>query len=162
MRDPDARARLAARTALAVALMILCPFASARAAVPGADSAGIARGTLVVAAAGLRDARGQVLARLFRPGDNVLAHESWRGATAVIRDGKATLAFPDLAFGSYALVVAHDRNGNGVIDHNALRLPAEPLAFSGNYHMSLFAGVPTFDKLRFAFTRDETLHVEVK
>ena len=64
------------------------------------------------------------------------------------------MVLTDLAYGPYAMVVFHDENDNGTLDHNVLRLPAEPLGFSKGFKLSLFSGMPNFEKLRFDFTVD--------
>jgi uncharacterized protein (DUF2141 family) len=50
--------------------------------------------------------------------------------------------------GSYAVVIHHDENGNGELDHNIVGLPAERLGFSGGFALSLTSGFPSFAKLR--------------
>ncbi len=104
--------------------------------------------TLEVRATGFRDSRGQALARLYRPGDDVLG-PPWRSAHGPISEGKAQLHFEGLPAGPYAVVVVHDVNANGEIDHTLLRLPAEPLGFSRGFRLGLLSGMPTFEKLSF-------------
>ena len=107
-----------------------------------------ASGDLVVSASGFGHSDGQAIAKLFAPGDNVLAKGRWE-VSAPIADGRAALVFSNVQPGSYSLVVFHDVNGNGVIDHNSLGFPAEPLGFSNNFSLGLTSGLPTFEKLRF-------------
>jgi uncharacterized protein (DUF2141 family) len=57
-----------------------------------------------------------------------------------------------LKYGKYAVSVFHDENGNGTVDHNFLHFPAEPLGFSNDFHLGIFAGLPSFEKLQFEFT----------
>ena len=57
----------------------------------------------------------------------------------------------DLPFGDYAAIFVHDRNGNDKIDHR-LGIPNEPLGYTNNWKLSLFSGMPTFEKLRFTFS----------
>jgi uncharacterized protein (DUF2141 family) len=86
---------------------------------------------------------------LFSPGDNVRK----RGRVEVvasIREGKAVLVFPALRAGDYAVVVFHDANDNGTIDHNAMGWPNEALGFANKFSLSITSGLPTFEKLRFA------------
>lgn len=75
----------------------------------------------------------------------------WRLVRADITGGKARFDFRDLPFGDYALVVHHDVNDNGVIDHDFAGLPKEPLGFSNGFKLGVFSGMPTLQKLRFAF-----------
>jgi uncharacterized protein (DUF2141 family) len=121
----------------------------------GAQTTSPPSGTLSVAADGFKSGAGHAFARLYRPGDSIVA-TPWRLVRADIHDGRAVFEFKDLAFGSYALVVHHDVNDNGTIDHNAVGLPAEPLGFSNGFKLGLFSDKPTFDKLRFSFAPAST------
>ena len=95
--------------------------------------------------------RGQVVANLFREGDDVLKiKKAYRRVQAKIVGGKATVVFKDLAYGKYAVSAFHDEDGDAELEHK-FGFPAEPLGFSNNFVMSLSAGLPTFDKLEFQF-----------
>ena len=49
------------------------------------------------------------------------------------------------------MIVFHDENGNGVLDHSKITsLPSEPMGFSQGFKFTLFSGMPNFRKLRFA------------
>jgi uncharacterized protein (DUF2141 family) len=117
---------------------------------PLAASAGpVGSGDLVVHAVGFKHPRGHAIAKLFLPGENVLRH-GHQQARADIQGGEATFTFPSLPYGNYAVVVFHDENDNGEIDHGALG-PKEPIGFSNGFRLSLVSGLPTFEKLKFAF-----------
>ena len=117
---------------------------------------------LIVHASGFIHERGQTIASLFRDGDNVFG-TPYALVTAPIYQGKAILVFPNVRPGNYALIAFHDENGNNDLDHNFLRLPAEPLGFSNGFKLSAFSGMPSFEKLRFAFTPDsKPLEISVK
>lgn len=109
-----------------------------------------AAGELVVLGEGFAHDRGQAVANLFRRGDDIFS-PPYRQSRAPIRDGRAALVFGDLPHGAYAVVLFHDVNGNGDLDHNFFRLPAEPLGFSGQYRFTLFSGRPSFEKLKADF-----------
>ena len=132
-----------ALSALAAALLVPARFVQAEPP----------RAQLAVIASGFRHSRGHAEAKLFRPGENVLG-VPFRRARVVPQVGQARFQFPDLPLGDYALVVFHDENDNGKIDHNFLGLPAEPLGFSNGFSPGLFAGMPSFEKLKFAFRAD--------
>lgn len=116
----------------------------------GAGAAGEEDNALAVHVVGFKHAGGHAVAKLFAPGDDVLGCGRWQLA-APIRQGQAELRFPDIAPGAYALVVFHDENDNGEIDHDFLRLPSEPLGFSNGFRPGPLSGLPSFDKLRFAY-----------
>ena len=117
---------------------------------------------LVVKASGFTHARGHAIAKLFQPGDIVTQQGRWQ-RVAPILDGRAQFEVPGLQAGSYAVVVFNDENDKGVIDHNALGLPREPLGFSNGFSLGLFSGKPTFEKLRFEHNESpQDLEVRVK
>ena len=107
--------------------------------------------TLTVEVTGFRSSAGHALARLYLPGMDVTKTPA-RTVAAPILEGRAHFELESLAWGDYALVVVHDENDNGEIDHGVLGLPREPLGFSGGFRLGLFSGLPTFEKLRFAFS----------
>ena len=109
-----------------------------------------AQDDLVIRASGFAHQRGQAIASLFREGDDIFGKPYARVA-AQIDTGQATLIFPAVQHGDYAVIVFHDENSNNDLDHNALRMPAEPLGFSNGFKLILFSGLPSFEELRFAF-----------
>ena len=111
--------------------------------------------TLSIQVSGFSHERGHAVANLFREGDDVLKPDkAYQRVQAEIHGGKAMINFPGLAYGKYAVSVFHDENGNGTLDHNVFRFPAEPLGFSNHFHMSLFSGMPSFEKMQFSFAAD--------
>jgi uncharacterized protein (DUF2141 family) len=99
--------------------------------------------------------RGRAVANLFRETDDVLKPDTaYRRVQAEIHEGRSTLSFTGLPYGKYAVSVFHDENGNGTLDHNFFRFPAEPLGFSNHFRLGLFSGMPSFEKLQFQFSAD--------
>jgi uncharacterized protein (DUF2141 family) len=117
---------------------------------------------LHVHAVGFKHQRGHAIAKLFVAGQRVTgsAHSTLR---AEIRGTEATFNFAMLAEGPYALVVFHDENDNGTVDHgffgHGVYGPIEPIGFSNGYRLTLFS-LPTFDKLKFILAPNRT-HIEV-
>lgn len=117
---------------------------------------------LAIHASGFSHPEGSAVAKLFRPGDNVLGRGRWE-ATATIRNGQASFQFRDLPAGTYAAVVFHDENGNGTIDHGAFGFPSEPLGFSNGFSLGVLSGLPSFDKLRFLYpSGQQSLEIAVR
>ena len=110
-------------------------------------------GELVILATGFKNSQGQAGANLFLNQDSMFDHPH-RQAFAKIIDGKAEIRFPDLPYGDYALVVFHDENQNGRVDHNFFNFPSEPLGYSNGFSFGLTSGMPTFEKLRIHFNQD--------
>ena len=119
-------------------------------------------GTLDVHVTGFTHDRGHLIAKLYAAGDDVLGPGRWT-AQAVIHGSEATLQWSNLAHGRYAVVVFHDENDNGTLNHNLLRMPAEPLGFSNGFALSWHSGMPSFEKLQFEVTQPaQTIEVRVK
>lgn len=107
-------------------------------------------GDLIVHATGFNTGKGHAIADLFVEGEDILGKPHIR-IVGDIKGGQATLAFPRMKEGGYAVRVFHDENGNNALDHNFLNFPSEPLGFSNGFSLGLFSGFPTFAKLRFEF-----------
>lgn len=138
---------------ISVAAAAVHGLASAEEPAHAPDEAGSLVG-LEIRAAGFDDDRGHAIGMLFRPGSNVLDRDEAVGrSTSEIHARAAVLRFPTLAEGTYALVVFHDTNDNGIVDHDFFHLPAEQLGFSNGFRPGLLAGLPTFEKLQFGLRR---------
>jgi len=114
--------------------------------------AAAARRTLELNVSGFEHDQGHVVAKLFRRGDGAPKGPGYKKLVRNIHDRRASIAFPDVPYGTYAVFLFHDENGNGTVDHNMLGIPTEPLGFSNGFKVSLFSGVPDFDDLKFEFT----------
>jgi len=130
------------------ALLLAAPVQSQEIA-SGADKES-QQSDLVVHAGGFLGDKGHAVADLFVEGEDVFGKPHVR-VVADIRQGQATLTFPQMKYGSYAVRVFHDENGNNALDHNMLSFPAEPLGFSNGFKLGVFSGLPTFAKLRTDF-----------
>ncbi len=121
-------------------------------------------GDLTLLVGGFSNDRGQVIANLFREGDDVMKiDKAYLQVQGTISGNRAQLVFRNLKYGKYAVSVFHDENGNGTLDHNLLHFPAEPLGFSSNFRLGIFTGLPSFEKLQFDFaTKAETVSILVK
>lgn len=85
--------------------------------------------------------------RFFRSNDNV-----------PIREGKASVTFERVPYGTYAVKVFHDENANGELDTNFVGFPKEGFGFS-NDAMGQF-GPPSFEQAAFSI-QDKTLRIEI-
>ena len=127
---------------LLAALLMLGPYHPARAADDGC--------ALQIQATGFASTGGQAGVMFYRTEKEMFAHP-FRKAYAPIVKGQATLRVEGLPAGTYAVVVFHDENGNGTVDHSFLGFPAEPLGFPSGYTRGLIALPPSFADLRIAF-----------
>lgn len=65
----------------------------------------------------------------------------------VSEKGTMTVSIKDISFGTYAISLFHDQNGNGKLDSNWMRIPKEPYGFSQNAAATF--GPPKFRKAAF-------------
>lgn len=103
---------------------------------------------------GLQSPDGQAIIRLYQEGDNLFGSPRQQ-AVASITQLTASAVFQGVMPGRYAVVAFHDVNGNGQLDHNLLRLPAEPLGFSNGFQLGLLSGKPDTHKLAFTLGTDD-------
>ena len=75
-------------------------------------------------------------------------------------NGKCEFQFESIPFGSYAVAIYQDVNGNGKLDKGMFGIPSEPFAFSNNFRPKF--GGPSFDKCKFDLTKDNlALNIEM-
>jgi uncharacterized protein (DUF2141 family) len=111
------------------------------------------RGTLEVEVRGFRSGRGLLRAKLVAAPDGFPGSDAHVVAKRKlpIRGDRVRLAFEDVPYGEYALVVLHDEDDDGALARGWLGLPAEGLAFSNGARIR--RGPPSFEEARFALDR---------
>ena len=111
-------------------------------------------GVLIVTVNGFKNSDGQVRVYLF---DDPKAFPSKKDkavriAKEPVHDQHAEITFDDIPYGTYAVSVHHDANGNDKLDHNWMYLPKEPYGASNGARGSFSA--PKFNKAKFDFNAD--------
>jgi uncharacterized protein (DUF2141 family) len=119
----------------------------------GNEDAG--KGTLKVTINGFNNEKGDAKMTIFDSRESFRGGGAGiRGAALPIKAGKVEWALTDLPFGTYAVKVFHDENGNGKVDKNSLGMPREQYGFSNNARGSF--GPPDYDKAAFTFSATNT------
>lgn len=137
-------------TLIAILLPVLTSIASSSATAEQSKSGG----NLTIKVTGMKNETGNILVHLFRPGDKVTGRPFKRAVVRV--QGKTSeIRFNNIPFQNYYAMAVHDKNANGTLDHNAVRLPSEPVGFSNNWKISLFSGMPNYKKTGFAFSKSK-------
>lgn len=103
---------------------------------------------LEVEVSGFKNDSGHAIAKLFMPGDDDIK-KGRQEVSGTIRNWLSSLTFATAPPGEYAVVVFHDANDNGAIDHNLIGFPKEALGFSNGFTLTITTGLPNFEKLRF-------------
>lgn len=140
-----------------------CLLALAAACVPGqalGEEEARRTGAITVVFHGCESDAGAALVALL---DSEEAYDSesraFREARSEIVSGEARVTFEGVPFGTYALKVIHDENGNGELDTSFVGLPKEAFGFS-NDAMGRF-GPPDFEAASFEL-RQPVLVVQVR
>ena len=99
---------------------------------------------------GFADNSGQLLVYMYRKDDKIPS-DPFKLLEAEIKGKQAFVQIEDLLPGEYACIFVHDQNANNHIDHS-FGIPNEPLGYTNNWKLTLFSGMPTFEKLRFTYS----------
>ena len=110
----------------------------------------------------LRSDRGFVLVSLFKDGVGYPddANKAFKTAKVSIKDRKATVLFPGLPTGSYAISILHDENNDQKMNKSFLGLPKEGYGFSNNA-IGAF-GPPGLSRANFRHTQNTLTQVTIK
>ncbi len=109
----------------------------------------VRKGVLTVTIKNLRSDGGTVRVTLFNSKDGYPSKVE-KALTKVflkISNKTATAQFKDLPFGTYAIGVFHDENGNGKVDTNFIGMPTEGFGASNDAKGSF--GPPSFQDASF-------------
>ncbi|MES2702234.1 MAG: DUF2141 domain-containing protein [Bacteroidota bacterium] len=106
----------------------------------------VANGTVTVEVVNLKNSKGVVLVSLFNDSKSFPkeATKAVGKGKVEIQNGKATISFSNLPFGTYAAAILHDENSNLKMDFNMVGMPKEGYGFSNDAKGKL--GPPAFDK----------------
>ena len=107
-------------------------------------------GTLTVNTTNYNNNNGKAVLLLFRKDDKI-PNNPFNTIVTEIKDKKAVFEIQNIAFDDYVIILLHDENDNGIIDHS-FGLPSEQLGYSNNWELGFFTGMPTFSKLKFQFS----------
>lgn len=123
---------------------------------------------LVVVVNGVDSARGELQIDLYGAKQRATFPYSESGVVAAQRvraDSlrpplrQASVSFPDLEPGPYAVCVVHDANDNGDIDLNMFGIPTEGWGFSNGARGTL--GPPSFDAAAVSVGASEPTRIEI-
>jgi uncharacterized protein (DUF2141 family) len=118
------------------------------------------KGVLKISLSNIKET-GKIYAAVYSEGDNFPDPKFLVKKTmGEVLNGKCELHFEGLPFGTYAIAVYQDVNGNGKLDKGMFGIPEEPFAFSNNFRPRF--GGPSFDKCAFDFKENnQTVNIEM-
>jgi len=123
---------------------------------------GQGRGELKVEVSGCANDQGRILFYLCNSEESYSSKsKSITQASVAVKNKRAETVFRDLPYGSYAVKVYHDENGNGQLDKGWMGIPTERYGFSNNARGSF--GPPSFKEAQFTLSSpNQTIRIEVK
>lgn len=117
------------------------------------------QGQILLEIENIKQARGVMRIGVYADEDSYLKKAVHVQNIPVSKTGTMTLNLEDIPFGTYAISLYHDRNGNGKLDSNWMRIPKEPYGFSRNAAATF--GPPKFQKAAFRHNQKIT-EVKIK
>ena len=114
-------------------------------------------GNIRVQVNSLKSEKGAVLIYLYQNenGFPTDPKKAWKAVKVAIESNAADHTFTNIPFGNYAVTIAHDENGNDVLDTNFIGIPKEGIGTSNNAKGSF--GSPRFADAKFQHQKNETL-----
>lgn len=121
-----------------------------------------ARGNLLIEVENIEAEGGFIWVGIYHSESDFLVKEkAIIEGVEVKKSGNLLIPISDLPFGTYAVALFHDLNGNGEMDRNLLGIPSEPYAFSGLIRSKF--RLPKFKEIQFQFAADgQLLHTTLR
>ena len=105
-------------------------------------------GTLYITVENVKKSKGKIMLAVYAEEENFLSEIIYRGVhQEVTQSGEVKVEIADLPYGTYAISLYHDVNGNEELDTNFIKIPKEPYGFSNNAR-GMF-GPPKYKKKAF-------------
>ena len=114
-------------------------------------------GEISTTVSNLKGTDGEVLFALYTQ-DSFMVQEPEFSGKASIVDGQAKLVFENVPAGTYAVVILHDKNGNGRMDFDASGMPQESFGTSGS---NFQYGPPSWEESKFSYDGQQK-NVEIR
>lgn len=108
-------------------------------------------GNLLIDLENVKTAQGIIWIGIYDSEENYMIKErAIVEGVNVTQTGSIQINIPDLQYGTYAIAIFHDINGNGELDRNLIGIPSEPYAFSKKPKSKW--RLPRFHEVKFDFT----------
>jgi len=114
--------------------------------------------TLTVEFEGIKTDEAKLFVALYDSEGNFLK-KAVQGTIVTVNNGNATAVFNNIKSGIYAISSFLDKNNNGKLDTNFMRIPKEPTAMSNNAKGSF--GPPKFKDAKFT-VQDARTTIRIK
>jgi uncharacterized protein (DUF2141 family) len=156
MRINSMNAKLLASSLLSVAALSSINIVTAANAEPTA--------TLTVVVNGLKQHTSQICLRVFSNERGFpRSNESEVKSACIPNTGTSVKKqFSGLKYGTYAVAIVDDENGDAKLNSNFLGIPEEGFGISRNPIVSISTGSPKFSNASFALRKNTTINIKMK
>ncbi len=120
-------------------------------------------GVLSVEITGLNPVEGKLMLSLHNgpegfPGDDTTRYKA---LISTVDQDSLMICLGSIPYGTYAIAIIHDLDGDGKLNSNFLGIPQEPVYFSNNVKPGF--GPPKFKDASFVVDQEKlTIHIEAK
>ena len=112
------------------------------------------QGNLIIELDNIKKAQGIIWIGIYDSADNYMIKDrAIVEGFDVTQTGSLQMSIPKLSYGTYAIAIFHDINGNGELDRNVIGIPSEPYAFSKKPKSKW--RLPKFHEVKFDFTQSD-------
>jgi uncharacterized protein (DUF2141 family) len=145
---------------LASSLVSVAALASINLAVAAAEPTA----TLTVVIDGLKQQKSQICLRIFSNERGFpTTNESEVKSACIPNSGTSVKKqFSGLKYGTYAIAIVDDENGDAKLNSNFLGIPEEGFGISRNPIVSITTGSPKFSNASFALRKNTTINIKMK
>lgn len=116
--------------------------------------------TITVEVTNIKEASGFIRIGLYDRKDVFMKKSVQYHKVPVHQTGSCKINFENIPTGRYAISLYHDKNGNGKLDSNFMKIPKEPYGFSNN--ASGLFGPPSFEQASFEVQKEANLMLKIK
>ena len=112
-------------------------------------------GKLVIEIENIKKPEGIIWVGIYNSNNYMIKEQAIVEGYDVTSTGYIRTEIPTLEYGTYAIALFHDVNGNGELDRNKIGIPNEPFAFSKKPKNKF--RLPRFEEIKFEFMENDQL-----
>ncbi len=117
--------------------------------------------TLTVEVKGIERSEGTIMIAVYDTKDTFLSKEVVASGMCKVADNGSLSCPISMPYGTYAISLFHDLNGDEELNTNFFGIPKEPYGFSNDAKGTM--GPPSFEKASFVFNKEnETIAITLK
>ena len=113
------------------------------------------KGKLIIHVDNIIQNQGMIWVGIYNSQNYLVKEEAIVSGFMVEKQGQQFIEFTGIEYGTYAVALFHDLNGNGEMDKNLIGIPSEPYAFSQTPRTKW--RLPRFHEIKFTFKQNHQI-----